>query len=112
VTSKFVSVINFRIKLVVNRCIKILHLLFSSIKLPLIFSDAGDYDVVMELGKILMDTGITLGRGLAVIVDAILKVSMLKPAEENCVLQQPRPRVNIDDFLTLVVKNCKFHISC
>jgi len=64
----------------------------------------------MELGKTLMDTGITLGRGLAVIVDAILKISMLKPAEENCILQQSRPRVNIDYFLTLVVKNCKFHI--
>jgi len=60
-----------------------------------------------------MNTGITFGRGLAVIVDAVLKVSMLKPAEENCVSQQPRPRVNIDDFsiFILVIKNCKFHIS-
>lgn len=59
---------------------------------------AGDRDVIMELGRTLMNTGITLGRGLAVIVDAMLKVSMLKPAQENSVPQQPRPRVSADEF--------------
>lgn len=54
---------------------------------------ADNCDVVMELGKVLMNSGITLGRGIAVIVDALLKVSMLKPAQENSVPQQLRPRV-------------------
>jgi len=59
---------------------------------------AGDCDVVMELGTALMNTGITLGRGVAVIVDAMLKVSMLKPAQENSIPQQPRPRVCFHNF--------------
>ena len=55
--------------------------------------DVDDCDIVMELRKTLMNTGITLGRGIAVIVDAVLKISMLKPAQENSIQQQPRPRV-------------------
>lgn len=54
-----------------------------------------DRDLVMELGKTLMNTGIMLGRGIAVIIDALLKVSMLKPAQENSIPQQPRPRVRV-----------------
>ncbi|XP_011144679.1 lysosomal-trafficking regulator isoform X1 [Harpegnathos saltator] len=54
-----------------------------------------DRDLVMELGKALMNTGIILGRGIAVIVDALLKVSMLKPAQENTIPQQPRPRLPV-----------------
>lgn len=52
----------------------------------------------MELGKTLMHTGIMLGRGIAVIVDAMLKVSMLIPAQENIIQQQPRPRVRVDNI--------------
>lgn len=48
-----------------------------------------------------MSTGIMLGRGIAVIVDAVLKVSMLKPAHENSIQQQPRPRVRADNILNL-----------
>lgn len=68
-----------------------------------------DCDVVMELGKALMNTGIKLGHGIAVIVDAMLKVSMLKPAQENSIPQQPRPRVCFEyyffffsNFITLL----------
>lgn len=39
-----------------------------------------------------------LGRGIAVIVDTILKVSMLKPTQENSIPQQPRPRVRVINF--------------
>lgn len=59
------------------------------------FCDTDDRDLVMELGKALMNTGIMFGRGIAVIVDALLKVSMLKPAQENSIPQQPRPRVRV-----------------
>lgn len=52
-----------------------------------------------------MNTGITLGRGIAVIVDAVLKVSMLKPAQENSIQQQPRPRVCVNNVLN-------FYINC
>jgi len=57
----------------------------------------------MELGKTLMNTGIMLGRGIAVIVDAILKVSMLKPAQENSIQQQPRPRVCADNIFLIFI---------
>lgn len=60
-----------------------------------VFCDADDCDIVMELRKTLMNTGMKLGRGIAVIVDAVLKVSMLKPAQENSIPQQPRPRVRV-----------------
>lgn len=50
-----------------------------------------------------MNTGITLGRGIAVVVDAVLKVSMLKPAQENSIQQQPRPRVRADHVLNLYI---------
>lgn len=52
-----------------------------------------------------MNTGIMLGRGIAVIVDAVLKVSMLKPAQENSIQQQSRPRVHVDNVLTSIIKN-------
>lgn len=63
------------------------------------FCGADDCNIVMELRKILMNSGVTLGRGIAVIVDAVLKVSMLKPAQENSIQQQPRPRVRADNIL-------------
>lgn len=56
--------------------------------------DTGDRDIIMELGKALMNTGIKLGRGLTIIVEVLLKVSMLKPAQEETVPQYTRPRVN------------------
>lgn len=60
--------------------------------------DADEFDVDMELRKVLINAAITLGRGIAVIVDALLKVSMLKPARENSIPQQPRPRVRNHNF--------------
>lgn len=42
-----------------------------------------------------MDAGAKLGRGLAIIVEALLKVSMLKPAQEETIPQCIRPRVSI-----------------
>ncbi|XP_067210662.1 lysosomal-trafficking regulator isoform X3 [Linepithema humile] len=69
------------------------HKLFEALITCCLTSPLYDCDVVMELGKTLMNTGITLGRGIAVIVDAMLKVSMLKPAQENSIPQQPRPRL-------------------
>lgn len=62
------------------------------------FCDADDCDIVMELRKILTSTGMKLGRGIAVIVDTILKVSMLKPMQENSIPQQPRPKVRVINF--------------
>lgn len=56
--------------------------------------DTGDRDIIMELGKALMNTGIKLGRGLTIIVEVLLKVSMLKPAQEETIPQYTRPRVN------------------
>ena len=53
----------------------------------------------MELGRALMHAGIKLGRGLAVIVEALLKVSMLKPAQEETMPQCTRPRVIFILFL-------------
>lgn len=41
-----------------------------------------------------MDAGIKLGRGLAIIVEALLKVSMLKPAQEETIPQYTRLRVS------------------
>lgn len=40
-----------------------------------------------------MDAGMKLGRGLAVIVETLLKVSMLKPSQEETVSQYTCPRV-------------------
>ncbi|KAK2579125.1 hypothetical protein KPH14_001295 [Odynerus spinipes] len=56
-------------------------------------------DVAMELRKVLMDTGVKLGRGIAMIIEALLKVSMLRPAHEQTIPQQPRarlPTINLD----------------
>lgn len=41
-----------------------------------------------------MDVGVKLGRGLAVIVEALLKVSMLKPSQKETIIQHTRPRVS------------------
>ncbi|XP_014468102.1 PREDICTED: lysosomal-trafficking regulator isoform X2 [Dinoponera quadriceps] len=71
------------------------HKLFEALITCCLTSPLYDRVLVMELGKALMNTGIMLGRGIAVIVDALLKVSMLKPAQENSVPQQPRPRLPI-----------------
>lgn len=72
------------------------------LRLPTLYNEsilhADDCDIVMELRKTLMNTGMKLGRGIAMIVDAILKVSMLKPAQENSIPQQPRPRVRVIIF--------------
>ncbi|XP_054002539.1 lysosomal-trafficking regulator isoform X2 [Hylaeus anthracinus] len=45
------------------------------------------------IGRTLMDTGVKLARGLAVIVEVLLKVSMLKPAQEETIPQHTRPRL-------------------
>ncbi|XP_020281501.1 lysosomal-trafficking regulator isoform X2 [Pseudomyrmex gracilis] len=68
--------------------------LFEALITCCLTSPSYDCDVVMELRRVLMNAGITLGRGIAVIVDAMLKVSMLKPAQENSVPPQPRPRLS------------------
>lgn len=49
----------------------------------------------MELRKVFMNTEIILNSGISVIIEALLKVSMLKPAEENSITQPSRPRVRI-----------------
>ncbi|XP_043669052.1 lysosomal-trafficking regulator isoform X1 [Vespula pensylvanica] len=56
-------------------------------------------DVAMELKKVLIETGVRLGHGIATIIEALLKVSMLKPAHEQTIPQQPRarlPTMNLD----------------
>ncbi|XP_018058565.1 PREDICTED: lysosomal-trafficking regulator [Atta colombica] len=77
------------------------HKLFEALITCCLISPLYDCDIVMELRKILMNTGIMLGRGIAVIVDAVLKISMLKPAQENSIQQQPRPRLPTMSLETL-----------
>ncbi|XP_025074143.1 lysosomal-trafficking regulator [Pogonomyrmex barbatus] len=77
------------------------HKLFEALITCCLISPLYNCDIVMELRKILMNTGITLGRGISVIVDAVLKVSMLKPALENSIQQQPRPRLPTMSLETL-----------
>ncbi|XP_011866548.1 PREDICTED: lysosomal-trafficking regulator isoform X3 [Vollenhovia emeryi] len=77
------------------------HKLFEALITCCLISPLYDCDIVMELAKTLMSTGITLGRGVAVIVDAMLKVSMLKPAQENSIQQQSRPRLPTVSLETL-----------
>ncbi|XP_076239225.1 lysosomal-trafficking regulator mauve [Calliopsis andreniformis] len=69
------------------------HRLFEALLTCYLTSPLCDCNVVMELGRTLMDAGIKLGRGLAVIVETLLKVSMLKPAQEETVPQYTRPRL-------------------
>ncbi|XP_076629359.1 lysosomal-trafficking regulator mauve isoform X2 [Colletes latitarsis] len=69
------------------------HRLFEALLTCCLTSPLCDCDIIMELGRALMDVGIKLGRGLAVIVEALLKVSMLKPAQEETIPQYTRPRL-------------------
>ncbi|CAK9830368.1 Lysosomal-trafficking regulator [Anthophora retusa] len=69
------------------------HRLFEALLTCCLTSPLCDCDIIMELGRALMDAGIKLGRGLAVIVEALLKVSMLKPAQEETIPQCTRPRL-------------------
>ncbi|KOC69033.1 Lysosomal-trafficking regulator [Habropoda laboriosa] len=69
------------------------HRLFEALLTCCLTSPLCDCDIIMELGKALMDAGIKLGRGLAIIVEALLKVSMLKPAQEETIPQCTRPRL-------------------
>lgn len=55
---------------------------------------SGDCDVITELGKTLMNAGIKLGRGIAMLIEALLRVSMLKPSKEQTMPQPTRPRVS------------------
>ncbi|XP_043270510.1 lysosomal-trafficking regulator isoform X2 [Venturia canescens] len=52
-----------------------------------------DCDVVTELGKALINGGIKLGRGIAMLVEALLRVSMLRPSQEQTMPQPTRPRL-------------------
>ncbi|XP_076389629.1 lysosomal-trafficking regulator mauve isoform X1 [Megachile rotundata] len=69
------------------------HRLFEALLTCCLTSPLCDSDVIMELGRALMDAGIKLGRGLAIIIEALLKVSMLKPAQEETIPQYTRPRL-------------------
>ncbi|KAK9307869.1 hypothetical protein QLX08_001934 [Tetragonisca angustula] len=69
------------------------HRLFEALLTCCLTSPLCDCDIIMELGRALMHAGIKLGRGLAVIVEALLKVSMLKPAQEETMPQCTRPRL-------------------
>ncbi|XP_033358417.1 lysosomal-trafficking regulator isoform X2 [Bombus vosnesenskii] len=71
------------------------HRLFEALLTCCLTSPLCDCDIIMELGRALMDAGIKLGRGLAVIVEILLKVSMLKPAQEETIPQCTRPRLPI-----------------
>ncbi|XP_011300955.1 lysosomal-trafficking regulator isoform X2 [Fopius arisanus] len=52
-----------------------------------------DCDVITELGKALMSAGIKLGRGIAMLVEGLLRVSMLKPSHEQTMPPPMRPRL-------------------
>nr|XP_031829347.1 lysosomal-trafficking regulator isoform X2 [Nomia melanderi] len=69
------------------------HRLFEALLTCCLTSPLCGCDVVMELGKTLIEMGVQLRRGLAVIVEALLKVSLLKPAQEETVPQYTRPRL-------------------
>lgn len=65
---------------------------------------SGGCDVAMELKKVLMETGVRLGHGIATIIEALLKVSMLKPAHEQTIPQQPRARVSFNVNVNLILR--------
>ncbi|XP_026675054.1 lysosomal-trafficking regulator isoform X2 [Ceratina calcarata] len=69
------------------------HRLFEALLTCCLTSPLCDCDIIMELGRALMDAGIRLGRGLAIIVEVLLKVSMIKPAQEETIPQYTRPRL-------------------
>lgn len=56
--------------------------------------NTGECDVVTELSKSLINAGIKLGRGIATLVEALLRVSMLRPSQEQTMPQPTRPRVS------------------
>lgn len=61
----------------------------------------GGYDIVTELGKVIMDMGIKLGHGIAVLIEALLRMSMLRASQEQTIPQQTRPRVSIEYYYSL-----------
>ncbi|XP_076297603.1 lysosomal-trafficking regulator mauve isoform X3 [Lasioglossum baleicum] len=69
------------------------HRLFEALLTCCLTSPLCGCDVVMELGRALTEIGVQLRRGLAVIVEALLKVSLLKPAQEETIPQYTRPRL-------------------
>lgn len=53
----------------------------------------GGRDVISELRNAFVDTGIRLRHGIAMLVEALLRVAMLRPSQEQTMPQQTRPRV-------------------
>ncbi|XP_078037136.1 lysosomal-trafficking regulator mauve isoform X2 [Augochlora pura] len=69
------------------------HRLFEALLTCCLTSPLCGRDVVMELRKSLIEMGVQLRRGLAVIVEALLKISLLKPAQEETIPQYTRHRL-------------------
>ena len=73
--------------------------------------DTGDCDVVTELGKALINAGVRLGRGIAMLVDALLRVSMLRPSQEQTMPQPIRPRVNLISIQQFLFKYVNLYLK-
>ncbi|XP_023288682.1 lysosomal-trafficking regulator isoform X2 [Orussus abietinus] len=69
------------------------HRLFEALITCCLTSPLCGCDVVTELGKTLITSGVKLSRGIAMLVEALLRVSMLRPSQEQTVPQQTRPRL-------------------
>ncbi|XP_024939057.1 lysosomal-trafficking regulator isoform X2 [Cephus cinctus] len=78
----------------INDSSKCVHRLIEALVTCCLTSSLCGCEVVTELGKVLMDAGIRLGRGLAILVEALLRVSMVRPSSEQTVPQQSRPRLS------------------
>ncbi|XP_046739127.1 lysosomal-trafficking regulator isoform X3 [Diprion similis] len=72
---------------------KSLHRLMEALMTCCLTSPLTGCDLIKELRRALIDTGIKLGHGIAMLVEALLRVAMLKPSPEQTMPQQIRPRL-------------------
>ncbi|KAF7992714.1 hypothetical protein HCN44_005058 [Aphidius gifuensis] len=69
------------------------HRLLEALITCCLTSSTSDSVVINELSKTLMTKEIKLGKGISMIVEGLLRVSMLKPSQEETVPQPIRPRL-------------------
>ncbi|XP_012252611.2 lysosomal-trafficking regulator [Athalia rosae] len=69
------------------------HRLMEALLTCCLTSPLSGCDVIIELRKALIQSGIKLGHGIAMLVEAFLRVAMLRPSQEQTMPQQTRPRL-------------------
>ncbi|XP_046418983.1 lysosomal-trafficking regulator isoform X1 [Neodiprion fabricii] len=72
---------------------KSVHRLMEALITCCLTSRLAGCDLIKELRRSLIDTGIKLGHGIAMLVEVLLRVAMLKPTPEQTMPQQIRPRL-------------------